>query len=103
MGYVYLIESYNTQFYKIGVSKNHPNKRVKQLATGNADELRLITYYQTENYRKLEKWLHRKFDALRLEGEWFNLTDEDIINFNDICNQADNTIKLLINENPFFN
>jgi hypothetical protein len=103
MGYVYLIESYNTQFYKIGISKNDPHKRLKQLATANADELRLITTYESEYYRKLEKWLHRKFSQYRLEGEWFKLPDDDIIGFNEICVEAESIITVLINENPFYN
>lgn len=103
MGYVYLIESYNNQHYKIGVSKNDPKKRLKQLATGNADELRLIAEYKSDNYRKLEKWLHRKFDAVRLEGEWFELSDDEVLDFRNICEEANNTINLLIRENPFYN
>lgn len=42
MGYIYLIRNRENLTYKIGVTKNDPEKRVKQLQTGNSDELDLL-------------------------------------------------------------
>ena len=41
MKHIYLIQSQEDGYYKIGVSK-HPKKRVKQLQTGNSSELKLL-------------------------------------------------------------
>jgi len=43
---VYLIRG-NDGKYKIGIAKN-PKKRIKQLQTGNSDELTLIETYPSE-------------------------------------------------------
>jgi hypothetical protein len=103
MGFVYLIQAYDTLTYKIGVSKNNPNGRLKQLSTGNHSELRIIETYESRHYRKIESWLHRKFYNCRLNGEWFDLTDNDVIEFNSHCEKAENTINVLLKDNPYFN
>ena len=42
-GYVYLIADEDNQVYKIGASRNSALKRMKQLQTGNANELKVVT------------------------------------------------------------
>jgi len=103
MGYVYLLNASNTNHYKIGVTKKDVNKRVKQLQTGNANEIIVINQYESDNYNKLEGWMHRKFSSRRVEGEWFELSDDDVLSFIGECEKADKTITYLINENPFYN
>jgi predicted GIY-YIG superfamily endonuclease len=44
MKYIYLIQSLENSYYKIGLSK-HPTKRIEELQTGNASILRLIELY----------------------------------------------------------
>ena len=59
MGYVYLfleIDSAGQETYKIGITKNDPNKRIKQLQTGNPRKIELLKTYSSENYLKVEKW-----------------------------------------------
>ena len=46
--------------------------------------------------------LHKTFDSKRSEGEWFNLEQNDVINFKDICNEKINIINIM-KDNPFFN
>lgn len=64
---------------KIGYSKN-PNKRIKQLNTGNAKKLMLIGYMNGDKNK--EKELHCQFSQDRSNGEWFSPSDEllDFIN-----------------------
>lgn len=66
---------------KIGYSKN-PNKRIKQLNTGNAKKLILIGYVNGDKNK--EKELHCQFSQDRLNGEWFSPSNEilDFINDN---------------------
>lgn len=107
MGYVYLIlevDKNGDEFYKIGISKNEPKKRLKQLQTGNPNKIDILKYYESKNYKKVEKWLHNKFSLKKTESnnEWFKLEDQDVLNFTDICKNLDSTIELLLKENHFF-
>lgn len=104
MGYVYLLSEWskNDQHYKIGVTKGSVEARIKNLQTGNSNEIVLVQKYQTPNFNKVERWLHRVFRECRLEGEWFDLTDEQVRSFLTEAKKADNTINLLLNENPFY-
>lgn len=70
---LYLIQCDETQQIKIGVSKN-PNKRLKQLQTGNGSKLRLLKVYQIENDIFIEKRLHKMFWQNRRKGEWFQFS-----------------------------
>jgi hypothetical protein len=107
MGYVYLlveIDKDGNERYKIGITKNDPEKRVKQLKTGNSGVVRLLQAYESPNYKKIEQWLHGRYKWKQTEAknEWFNLTDDEVMNFLDECKKADTTIQFLLKENPFF-
>jgi hypothetical protein len=107
MGYVYLIlevDKNGDEFYKIGISKNEPKKRLKQLQTGNPNKIDVLKTYESKNYKKVEQWLHSKYSLNRTDSnnEWFKLTDQDILNFIDTCKSIDSTIDLLLKENHFF-
>jgi hypothetical protein len=69
--YLYFIQSSKTGMIKIGRSK-HPQKRLKQLQTGNSNKLRLIASFEGLGWREshihedLKKW------RIRSNGEWFH-------------------------------
>jgi hypothetical protein len=67
--YLYFIQSDRTGMIKIGRSKD-PNKRLKQLQTGNANKLKLISSFKGMGWR--EKLIHEKLNRWSEEGEWFN-------------------------------
>ena len=107
MGYLYLIlegNSHGEELHKIGITKNDPNIRVKQLQTGNPNEVSLLYTYESENYKKVEKWMHRKYtnNKTLANNEWFNLEDEQVMSFISDCKEADKTISFLMENNPFF-
>lgn len=107
MGYVYLIlevDKNGNERHKIGFSKNHPERRVKQLKTGNSNNINLLNFYETSNYQKLEKWLHGSFANQKTEAnnEWFTLTNEQVSGFINSCKKADETIKFMMENNPFY-
>jgi predicted GIY-YIG superfamily endonuclease len=54
INYVYLIQSLENGYYKVGVSK-HPQRRIEQLQTGNSSKLKLVEIYQSEVANKIEK------------------------------------------------
>jgi hypothetical protein len=106
-GYVYLlvqIDQEGNELHKIGISKNHPDARVKQLKTGNPNEIRLLQFYESVNYKKVEQWIHSKYSLNKTlaENEWFILTDEQVMNFMDDCKKVDETIHFLKENNHFF-
>lgn len=78
MSYIYVIGT-NEQI-KIGFSKQ-PEKRLKQLQTGNMNKLNL--YYKEEIHdskvRIVEKLIHRDLRQYKKVGEWFNLSPTDAI------------------------
>ncbi len=77
-GYLYIMGG-GEDIYKIGISKNHPRYRVKQLQTGNPNIITLVKFYRRKDYQELETRLHRRFHKQRVSGEWFNVKLEDII------------------------
>lgn len=102
-GYVYLINEQHSNRYKIGVTTaKDPNKRLKTLQTGNSLLLLFDSLFETDYPHKLEKMLHTKFINHRTVGEWFELEDETVIYFKEICEELDRTVQLLKNHNPYF-
>ena len=94
MKYIYLIQSIENGYYKIGVSK-HPKKRVKQLQTGNSSELKLIESYQSEHAHKVERTLQRRYAYLKKEGEWFDLSIKEDVSFLSDCQRIEESINVL--------
>lgn len=105
MGIVYIIrqvDSEGSELYKIGITKNAVETRLKCLQTGSPHKLSLQGYYKSPNYKKIEKWLHRSYNAQKLIGEWFDLTPQQVLNFQDDCTSIDRTITMLLEMNPFY-
>lgn len=79
-GYVYVIQ--HEKHYKIGVSKN-VSKRITAMKTNTPVNIQLVHsfFVGIEVYANAygwEKLLHHYFASRRLNGEWFNLTKEDV-------------------------
>jgi len=91
MKYIYLIQSQEDGYYKIGVSK-HPKKRIKELQTGNSSELKLIWSFESEYPHLVERALQRRYDHLRKEGEWFDLSINEDVSFLTDCKEIDESI-----------
>ena len=107
MGIVYLLcELSNTsERFKVGVTKRDVNKRIKELSTGNSNEIHLVNKFESEYYKKVESSLHRKFHAYKTsEGgtEWFDLPVNEVIGFTKTCKEVEGTIKYMMEHNPFF-
>jgi hypothetical protein len=94
MKFVYLIQSLEEGYYKIGVSI-HPKKRIKELQTGNSAELKLIEVYRSEFANQIEKSLQRRYSHLRKEGEWFDMSISHEVSFLKECRQIEENLILL--------
>ena len=104
MGFVYLLCSLDDNTFKIGVTKRKIETRIKELQTGNSEQISLLNFYESDNYIKVENWLHKKHrnNKANAKNEWFELDDEYIKSFIDDCKKADDTIQYLLENNPFF-
>lgn len=103
MGLVYLIKMKNYNFYKIGHTTRSIETRLDELRTGNPEPLELIKSYKTNNYIKLENWLHRQYKINKKEGEWFEFDYEFENKFIHECERLNKLINLLLENNPFYN
>lgn len=100
-GFVYLICDSANNLYKIGVTKGSIEKRLKELQTGNATELHIAAYHETDYPYRIEKMLHSKYTSNNVHGEWFELTAEETVSFNDVCKEKEAIIESL-KDNPYF-
>jgi hypothetical protein len=75
-GYVYLLQS-PTKAYKIGRSKN-PENRLKTFSVKLPFEVEYIALIKTNDMVGLERQLHQRFADKRVNGEWFELSSEDV-------------------------
>ncbi len=89
--------------FKIGYTKNDVERRLKQLKTGNSEELVVEKVYQTKWGTKIESILHRNFRHCKISGEWFNLSQQDVDNFMNQCRDLDLFINDLLNNSTFKN
>lgn len=71
MSYVYAIT--DGTYIKIGVAQK-PKTRLKQLSTGSANKLVILGWFN--GGFAYEKELHKRFDKVRSNGEWFYPTPE---------------------------
>ena len=68
---LYLMGSYEYEWFKIGVSEDIP-RRYAELSNGLPFGLQLLAVYETERAGLVELRLHKHYDQLRINGEWFN-------------------------------
>jgi hypothetical protein len=103
MAFVYLLgDSGQDNCFKIGITRGKIEKRIKQLQTGNAEEIFLVNYYETNYPFLLERLLHMKFFPKQKRNEWFIMDIEDVNKFKEYCLKFEQTAKSLI-DNPFSN
>jgi len=75
-GYIYLIESTHG-YYKIGLSRT-PVQRIKTLGVKLPFPIKVQHLILTNHMYKAEKVLHEQYATKRVNGEWFDLTENDI-------------------------
>lgn len=100
---LYLIKSdiEENTYYKIGITKGDPLKRLKCLNTGNSHKLEMVKVFHSKWGTKIEKMLHRKWKHLQTNGEWFELSAEEVKNFITECQKSHDSMLLLENQNTW--
>lgn len=101
MGLVYLIEDVNNNTFKIGVTKQKIETRLKKLQTGNSTELQVKYLYECKYPFRLESMLHMYYSEYIELNEWFGLPKDKIETFLDKCVEFDNIIESL-KDNPYW-
>jgi hypothetical protein len=98
---IYLLRDGNGN-YKIGITTRKSTSRVKELQTGNAEEIKVVAEFESKYFRKLESVMHRTYSNKRMKGEWFQLESKDTQNFISECQSLHDNFEIL-NElgNPF--
>lgn len=76
-GYVYIIKKNDENIVKIGMSKNY-SERTKQISTKLPFEVETVKVFKTKDMYSLERKLHDIYKEKRLNGEWFELSNEDL-------------------------
>lgn len=85
---VYLVSALvdDNKIYKIGYTRRDVNVRINEFKTGNPYEFEILKVYTTDKYgSSIEKKLHSTFNSKKINGEWFQLDQEDIDNFLNLC------------------
>ena len=101
MAYVYLLgDSGQENTFKIGMTRGPIEKRIRQLQTGNGEEIYLVNYYETAYPFFVERQLHQKMFPKQKRNEWFNLDIEDVVNFKRYCSDIEKQVEAL-KTNPF--
>jgi hypothetical protein len=78
LGYVYLMKS--GRFYKIGRT-NALGRRERELVIQLPEAAKVIHSIKTDDPVGIEEYWHRRFQDRRRNGEWFDLTPQDLSAF----------------------
>jgi hypothetical protein len=78
-GYVYLLKAHKPfeECYKIGRTAD-PKQRFKTFGVKLPYKVDLICAAKTDDMFRLEAAMHERFAHCRLDGEWFQLTPEEV-------------------------
>jgi hypothetical protein len=102
---IYLIKSESPSgdlSYKIGITGRDPYDRLDELQTGSPNTLVIMYTFKSKYGNLLESTLHKHFNINNIRGEWFELNQEEIKNFPNICYKIENNLKILHEENTYF-
>lgn len=99
-GFVYLL--CDGEKFKIGMTKHKDiYKRIKELQTGNPNEIWLAAYHKTNYPYKIEKLMHMRHHRDKILNEWYDLDAHSVAHFNDECKICEGIVDVL-KDNPFF-
>lgn len=102
---VYLISSTSINgsiAYKIGRTKRQVIKRLRELETGNENQLVIENIFRSKWGTKIEAELHRKYCGSNRRGEWFDLNEKQVEMFINDCQAIHDKFEFLAENNTWF-
>ena len=105
--YVYLImqvDNQGNELFKIGITKKEISDRLSTLQTGNPNKLSILKFYESTNYKQIERLLHKKYYSNRTEAinEWFSISNEAVMSLIDDCKKLDETLNYIKENNSLY-
>jgi hypothetical protein len=86
-GWIYVIKDLDNNEVKIGVTqKENPKHRLSQY-TSHKINIELLFIDDIEDCFELENEIHISFENKRINGDWFDLTNEDVLKIIYIINK----------------
>jgi hypothetical protein len=77
-GWIYVVEGLDSQ-YKIGLTTRQPSQRLAEFTPKLPFPTNLLLTIPTDDVLGHEKAIHDRFADKRLNGEWFELSEHDIL------------------------
>lgn len=101
---VYLVcsEINGQKLHKIGYTRRPVEKRIKEFKTGNASDIYVVDSFHSQWGTKIEAHLHKIYKSKKIEGEWFYLNEEDILDFTKNCKRIHDNLTLISEQNTYF-
>lgn len=90
------------RLYKIGFTKRDVNKRIKEMKTGNAANFQIVDSYNSNWGPKIESVLKKFFKYKNIDGEWFELDENDILDFKKKCEELNDKFNFLSKNNSIW-
>lgn len=101
---VYLISSEldGKNLYKIGFTRREIQVRINEFKTGNASPFILVDSFQSKWGTKIEAHLHKFYRSKKISGEWFDLTEDDVLQFRERCQKFHDNLELVSTTNSYY-
>lgn len=80
---IYVVKVNDQQLFKIGITQN-VKRRVYQLQTANPFIVKLLFSSVSTSALLIETYLHKRYKSKNVSGEWFTLSESDLIEMQDI-------------------
>jgi hypothetical protein len=100
--YVISAEINDIKSYKIGYTKRTVADRIKEFKTGNASEFSIELTFESTWCTKIEAALHKQFRSKKINGEWFHLDNNDLIEIEKSCNRLHNSFDAIKSSNTWY-
>jgi nicotinic acid phosphoribosyltransferase len=98
---IYLINQSNSNLYKIGITGRNSKARKNELQVANGYDLNVILEFETKHNRTFETAMHRRYHNYHTRGEWFELSDEQVLSFIENCKIVEKNLDYLAEHNTY--
>lgn len=101
---IYLVcsEIEGKKLHKIGYTRRTPEVRIKEFKTGNASDIYLVSQFKSKWGTKIEAQLHKIFKHKKVNGEWFDLDDDEVTKFDEYCEVYEKNLELISKNNTYY-